>query len=176
MVEVRPAVENEGWAIGALRQRAWQSAFRGLVPDAVLQGVSLDEELWQQIARGERPDERLWVAFGGGKVVGFCWTGPCRDEDVPGPAAEVLALHVEPDLVGFGVGHPLFERAVEDLRGRGFATLVLWAPEGAQRARHFFEVAGWTADAARREDAEWLGGAPVVRYRLGVASPAAEQG
>jgi GNAT superfamily N-acetyltransferase len=174
MVEVRPAVENEGWAIGALRQRAWRAAYRGLLSDAVLEGVGLDEELWQQIARGERPDERLWVAFGGGKVVGFCSTGPCRDEDVPGPAAEVYTLYVEPDLVGFGVGRPLFERAVQDLRERGVRTAVLWVLEGAERARRFYEVAGWTTDGARRDDCHGVEGAAIVRYRLALPEAAAE--
>jgi GNAT superfamily N-acetyltransferase len=174
MVEVRPAVENEGWAIGALRQRAWQSAYRGLLSDAVLERVTLDEELWQQIARGERPEERLWVAFGGGKIVVFCTTGPCRDDDVPGPAAEVTALYVEPDLVGFGVGRPLFQRAVDDLRERGAATLVLWVLEGAERARSFFEVAGWATDGARRDDIQGLEGAVMVRYRLDAAAPETE--
>jgi GNAT superfamily N-acetyltransferase len=173
MVEVRPAVENEGWAIGALRIRAWQSAYRGLLSDAVLDGLQLWEEMWQELARGERPEERLWVAFGGGKVVGFCHAGPSRDEDVPVPAGEIHALYVEPDLVGFGVGHPLFERAVADLRERGFETLVLWVLEGAERARRFFEVAGWAADGARRE-VEGLEGACLVRYRLEPPAAAVE--
>ena len=83
MVEVRPAVENEGYAIGALRSRAWQAAYRGVLPDAMLDALPLDEERWQAIARGEAGEERLWVAFAGGKIVGYCHTGPSRDADAP---------------------------------------------------------------------------------------------
>jgi GNAT superfamily N-acetyltransferase len=165
VVEVRPAVENEGWAVGALRARAWQAAYRGSIPDAVLDALPLEEERWQAIARGEAGEERLWVAFAGGKVVGYCHTGPCRDADAPEGRDEVYALYVEPDLVGFGVGNPLFERALADLRERGSQTVTLWVLESAGRARRFYEVAGFTPDGARRAECAGIAGAPTVRYR-----------
>ena len=170
MVEVRPAVENEGFAIGALRSRAWQAAYRGVIPDWVLDELPLDEQRWQEIARGEAGEERLWVAFAGGKIVGYCHTGPSRDADAPQGGDEVYAIYVEPDLVGFGVGNSLFERALLDLRERGSESVTLWVMEGAARARRFYETAGWAADGARREECEGFSGIPTIRYRLEVAS------
>ena len=172
MVEVRPAVENEGYAIGALRSRAWQAAYRGVLPDAMLDALSLDEERWQVIARGEAGEERLWVAFAGGKIVGYCHTGPSRDADAPEGCDEVYALYVEPDLIGFGVGNSLFERALVDLLGRGSTTVTLWVLESAARARRFYEVAGFAAEGARRDECEGVTGAATVRYRRDLA-PAA---
>ena len=172
MVEVRPAVENEGYAIGALRSRAWQAAYRGVLPDAMLDALPLDEERWQAIARGEAGEERLWVAFAGGKIVGYCHTGPSRDADAPEGCDEVYALYVEPDLIGFGVGNSLFERALVDLLGRGSTTVTLWVLESAARARRFYEVAGFAAEGARRDECEGDTGAATVRYRRDLA-PAA---
>ena len=172
MVEVRPAVENEGYAIGALRSRAWQAAYRGVLPDAMLDALPLDEERWQAIARGEAGEERLWVAFAGGKIVGYCHTGPSRDADAPEGRDEVYALYVEPDLIGFGVGNSLFGRALVDLLGRGSTTVTLWVLESAARARRFYEVAGFAADGARRDECEGVTGATTVRYRRDLA-PAA---
>lgn len=172
MVEVRPAVENEGWAIGGLRHRAWQAAYRGRLPDAVLDELPVDEEKWQEIARGERGEERLWVAFAGGKIVGYCHTGPSRDVDAPPGGDEVYALYVEPDLLGFGVGNALFDRAVADLRERGSEQVTLWVLEGSARARRFYEVAGWAPDGSRRDDCEGIAGAPAVRYRVELVPPA----
>jgi GNAT superfamily N-acetyltransferase len=165
VVEVRPAVENEGWAIGALRARAWHAAYRGAIPDAVLDELPHDEARWQAIARGEAGEERLWIAFAGGKVVGYCHTGPSRDADAPEGGDEVYGLYVEPDLIGFGVGNPLFERAVADLRERGSETVTLWVLESAARARRFYEMAGFTADGGRRDECEGIAGATTVRYR-----------
>jgi len=172
VVEVRPAVENEGYAIGALRSRAWQAAYRGVLPDAMLDALPLDEERWQAIARGEAGEERLWVAFAGGKIVGYCHTGPSRDADAPEGCDEVYALYVEPDLIGFGVGNSLFERALVDLLGRGSTTVTLWVLESAARARRFYEVAGFAAEGARRDECEGVTGAATVRYRRDLA-PAA---
>ena len=169
MVEVRPAVENEGYAIGALRSRAWQAAYRGVLPDAMLDALPLDEERWQAIARGEAGEERLWVAFAGGKIVGYCHTGPSRDADAPEGCDEVYALYVEPDLIGFGVGNSLFERALVDLLGRGSTTVTLWVLESAARARRFYEVAGFAAEGARRDECEGVTGAATVRYRRDLA-------
>jgi GNAT superfamily N-acetyltransferase len=165
VVEVRPAVENEGWAIGALRSRAWQAAYRGALPDEMLDALPLDEERWQAIARGEAGEERLWVAFGGGKVVGYCHTGPSRDADAPAERDEVYGLYVEPDLIGFGVGNTLFERAIADLHQRGAQTVTLWVLESAARSRRFYEVAGFAPDGARRDECEGVAGAATVRYR-----------
>jgi len=165
VVEVRPAVENEGWAIGELRSRAWRAAYRGIVPDGVLDALPLDEERWQAIARGEAGEERLWVAFAGGKIVGYCHTGPSRDADAPAGTDEVYALYVEPDLIGFGVGNSLFDRAVADLSERGSRSVTLWVLESAARARRFYEIAGFAADGARRDECEGIAGAATVRYR-----------
>ncbi|HEX3607013.1 MAG TPA: GNAT family N-acetyltransferase [Candidatus Dormibacteraeota bacterium] len=168
MVEVRPAVENEGWAIGALRSRAWQAAYRGRMPDEMLDEMPLDEEVWQSLARREHGEQRLWVAFAGGKIVGYCHTGPSRDAGAPAELDEVYGLYVEPDLIGFGVGNALFERAIADLRERGSKEVTLWVMEDAPRARRFYETAGWTADGARRDTCEGVDGIPVVRYRLAI--------
>ncbi len=165
MVEVRPAVENEGFAIGALRSRAWPAAYRGILPDAMLDEMPLGEEEWQAVARGERGDERLWVAFAGGKIVGYCHTGPSRDADAPQGRDEVYSLYVEPDLIGFGVGYPLFEKALSDLRERGSEVVTLWVLESASRARRFYEIAGMSTDGSRRDECHGVAGVPAVRYR-----------
>ncbi|HEX6492658.1 MAG TPA: GNAT family N-acetyltransferase, partial [Candidatus Dormibacteraeota bacterium] len=115
---------------------------------------------------------RLWVAFAGGKVVGYCHTGPSRDADAPDGGDEVYALYVEPDLIGFGVGNTLFERAIADLRERGSEMVTLWVLESATRSRRFYEVAGFAPDGARSDECEGVAGAATVRYRRDLAAVA----
>jgi ribosomal protein S18 acetylase RimI-like enzyme len=55
--------------------------------------------------------------------------------------------------------------AVGDLRSRGFRTATLWVLESNDRARRFYELAGWKPDgttASERIDCALL---PTVRYR-----------
>ena len=50
-------------------------------------------------------------------------------------------------------------------QGEGFRAATLWVLRGNERARRFYERAGWTVDGARKDDV--VAGVPVteVRYR-----------
>ena len=73
MVEVRRAVLDDAAAIAGVHVRAWQVAYRGLMPDGVLDDLSVEEreEIWRRAMTGEeRP--AVYVAVEGSALVGFC--------------------------------------------------------------------------------------------------------
>jgi GNAT superfamily N-acetyltransferase len=78
---------------------------------------------------------------------------------------ELLAIYVDPDHMGTGVGRLLIAAARERLRRVGVTSAALWVLDGNARARRFYERDGWRFDGARRM--ETYGNAPVdeVRYR-----------
>jgi GNAT superfamily N-acetyltransferase len=105
------------------------------------------------------------VAEEDGRVTGFAVTGPSEDADAQDKTGEVYAIYLDPEQVGTGLGRALFEHAVEDLRERGFTEATLWVLETNERARRFYEVAGWKPDGtetSERVDCEMR---PTVRYR-----------
>lgn len=136
--------------------RAWQAAYRGIVPDAILDGMSIDSrrELWIRAigrASSERSeDARIWVVEEDGVVRGFAASRPSRDEDAAPGTGEVNSIYLAPEAWGRGLGQALLERSTEDLRARGFAPLILWVIEANTRGRRFYELAGWRADGARQ--------------------------
>ena len=165
---IREAVPADARAVAEIHVRSWQAAYRGQLSDDYLDGLSVDDRLEQHRASLEGPpaEWRTWVAQDGAEVTGFAVTGPSQDADATERTGEVYAIYLQPDRVGTGLGRALFEHAVGDLRERGFEAVTLWVLETNERARRFYEAAGWTHDGtvtSERVDCEMR---PTVRYRI----------
>lgn len=165
---VREATPDDAPAIARVHVDTWRAAYAGLIPQEVLDGLSVDrrETFWRGLA-AEPGDHRLWVADSAGRVVGFASTGPGRDDDLPAGAGELMAIYVEPAAWGKGHGARLFRRAVADFRERGLDPLVLWVLTENARGRDFYHAMGWRPDGASRPID--FDGTPVgeIRYRAG---------
>jgi len=165
---IRRAGERDAEDVSRIRVRSWQWAYRGLMADSVLDGLSADEgvEGWR---RGlARQDRWTWIAACDGVSCGFAATGPATDAAAGPGTAEVYAVYLEPERVGSGVGRELFETAVRNLRDVGFSRALLWVLDSNERARRFYEAAGWTADGAVKDE-EWYGHViREVRYSIGL--------
>jgi L-amino acid N-acyltransferase YncA len=169
---VRDASLGDAPAIADLHVRSWQVAYRGIVPDAILDGLSIEarREFWvRAITRAgtdASTDARIWVVEEAGVVRGFAATRPSRDDDAAPGTGEVNAIYLAPEAWGRGLGPKLLERAAADLLARGFSPLVLWVIEANTRGRRFYERAGWRPDGARQPID--FDGTPVdeIRYRF----------
>ncbi len=151
-VRVRPARPADARAIAEAHVGSWLATYRGIVPDAVLDRLSVERrtEFWLGVIEA-RGDERLWVGLGNGSVVGFASTGPARDEELAPGGGEVYAIYLAPEWWSRGIGRAMFEAAVADLRKRRLAPLVLWVLTLNERGRRFYEAAGWHPDGAARD-------------------------
>ena len=166
-MRIREATVADAEAIAGIHVRAWRSAYRGQLSDEYLDGLRMEDRLEQhRLSLEEAPAEfRTWVVEDASAVVGFAVTGPSEDADADRKTGEVYAIYVEPERVGRGVGHALFEHAVADLVDRGFSAATLWVLESNGQARRFYERAGWRFDGtttSERVDCEMR---PTVRYR-----------
>ena len=150
-LQIRLAIPEDAPAVAVIHVRCWQFAYRGIVPDAILDILSIPahEQLWGYALGNPTSDRRLWVADDNRAVVGFCETGPSSDDDATPDTAEVGAIYLEPERIGTGVGRPLFQHAVDDLCERGFRCATLWVFRDNPRARQFYEAAGWHPEAER---------------------------
>jgi ribosomal protein S18 acetylase RimI-like enzyme len=167
-MRIREAEPRDARGIAEVHVRSWQAAYRGQLTDDYLDGLSVEERLEQHRRSLEQPraEWRTWVADDDGRVAGFAVTGPSEDADAEPSTAELYAIYLEPDRVGTGLGRGLLDHAIADLRERGFTVVTLWVLETNERARRFYEVAGWRADGAEtgeRVDCELR---PTVRYRV----------
>ncbi|WP_405407965.1 GNAT family N-acetyltransferase [Streptomyces decoyicus] len=164
-------------AVSAVRVRGWQAAYRGLMPQAYLDAMSVaaDAERRRSWFGRRSPEVSDLVAERDGDVVGWACVGPARDPDIvpgaeelpapPATAGELLALYVAPGLIGTGVGRALLAAGTAHARAHGYRALYLWVVRGNTRAQRFYERAGFVPDGA--EEAYEVGGrsVPELRYR-----------
>jgi L-amino acid N-acyltransferase YncA len=181
---VRLARPDDAEAIADAHVRGWLTTYRGLVPDSILDGLSVERRttFWRDTIAAETEAAsaspavaafpaaaaRTWVVEEAGKVRGFASSGPVRDQpDGLAAAGEVFAIYLAPEARGRGLGRALFEHVVGDLRGRGFAPIVVWVFEANAATRGFYEAAGFELDGARQPVDFGEASLPEIRYRLG---------
>src|SRR4029077_13924784 len=115
VMRIREAERRDASAIASVHVRGWQWAYRGLLPDAVLDGLSVgDRAAWRDARLADPPPgEHTWVVEDAkGAVVGFAVAGPARGLQDPPSHGEVYAIYLDPAIVGTGIGRQLFDHAV----------------------------------------------------------------
>jgi ribosomal protein S18 acetylase RimI-like enzyme len=179
-VTIRAAVVDDADAMGRLHVRAWQRAYRGMIPDAYLDALLPSEraEMWRgNLARTGVPP--VLVATLGETVVGFAAFGAAQPPHPTEPAptepatsGELFAINLDPDHWGRGVGRALLQRATDELAALGYDDAVLWVLPENDRARALYESEGWTADGGIATE-EILGVTVTdIRYRRSLAASA----
>lgn len=164
-VVVRAGKDVDCAGVGAVHYRSRADAYAHILDPETLAGGSSAamSEWWAERFTWENETHRLTVAERDGEIVGFTYVGP---SETPG-AAELYAIHVDPSLVGTGLGRTLMIGALEQLSGYGEERAVLWVLEGNDRARRFYERGGWRPDGETRVEA--VNGEPSRQLRYGTS-------
>jgi GNAT superfamily N-acetyltransferase len=165
---VRPAAPDDAAAIASAHVRSWQAAYRGIVPDAVLDALSIDRRAswWRGELTEMAPPTACWVVERSSRVAGFASIGAARGDSAGPGVGELFAIYLEPEAWSQGLGRALMDRAIVGLRTSGFRTAILWVLADNARGRRFYEHAGWQPDGATLN---WeTAGATLeeVRYRI----------
>ena len=166
-ISVRDAAPGDAAAIACVHVRSWQSAYRGMIADEILDGLSIARRTsdWRERLQGPASGDAVaftLVAELGGELRGFC--GVRRlDEDAD---ATIAALYLEPAYRRAGIGSALLGAALQRLRDAGRDDVVLWVLEANHPARAFYARFGFVADGGR----ETFRDAPEIRMRLSLAS------
>jgi ribosomal protein S18 acetylase RimI-like enzyme len=165
---MRRAEQGDAQAIAAVHVSAWRQAYRGLLPDEVLDQLSVEEreQSWRELL-----DERhgRWftvVAVGSdARVEGFCTTAtPSRDDDAGERTAEIAATYVDPAHWRAGIGSALLDAALAELRQADYEEVTLWVFADNARARSLYRRFGFEPDGGEARH-DWSGGQLEVRLR-----------
>lgn len=166
---IREATVDDARAIAEVHVEGWRWGYRGLLPDEVIDALTVEAREQQWIA-GFTEDwhdgDACFVAEDDGRVVGFVACGPAADEHVSPPpqAGEVFSIYLLDGAQGTGVGREMFATAVAALRAHGFRRALLWVLEANVRSRRFYEAAGWAWDGTRSEHRFDCANLPILRH------------
>jgi len=163
VIRVREADVSDAAAMAEVNAAGWRAGFRGLVPPDYLERLPVAQ--WRREMseglRNPRGDSFTRIAELDGSFAGYCFVVAPGREQPDSNRAELVALYVEPERWGRGVGRALLEAALEETAARGYETVELWTFEANERALRLYERAGFSRDGGRRPFAKT--GTPTVR-------------
>jgi len=145
MLTLRDATPADAWDIAAVHVESWQAGYRGLLPDDVLDGLSIaTREQWWHETLSTAGARSTLLATDAHTLLGFAAIGPGRDGDPV--VGELYAMYLRSTAWGRGVGQTLHSAAMTRLRAFGFERASLWMLAGNERALRFYRREGWLAD------------------------------
>src|SRR4051812_19608216 len=148
---LRTGKDSDLAAVGAVHYRSRVAAYAHILEPETLALGSAEAfgEWWTERWRWEKETHQLAVVEQDGEIAGFTYLGPSETAG----AAELYAIHVDPKLVGTGLGRELMIDALQRLRETGAGRAVLWVLEDNDVARRFYDRGGWVPDGAKRVEA-----------------------
>jgi ribosomal protein S18 acetylase RimI-like enzyme len=167
---IRRATVADAAGIARVHIDSWRAAYRGLVPQAHLDGLSYAsrEERWHhQLTRGVNA---TFVAVDDHTIVGFvdCGERTATGLDTDG---ELYAIYLLPSHFRRGLGQQLFAAARRELSARGCRSLGLWVLRDNAACAFYAALGG--VRAGRGE--HFVGGACLDKvafvWDLGAAQP-----
>jgi GNAT superfamily N-acetyltransferase len=185
MVTIRLADEADTEALAGVRQETWRAAYEGIIPPEILAGVTGDVNRNRGAFRSHPTRPLLTAVSPSDEVVGYASYGPERGADgtfgpLPGSggavcAAELYAICVTPDSWSSGAGRALMEHVLGGAHDAGYSDISLWTLERNERARRFYERAGF-ALTGEQQVLDGLGGVVEIRYARGLLGKEPEAG
>jgi GNAT superfamily N-acetyltransferase len=194
VVVIRAGSAAHAAQIAAVQRETWFAAYEGLIAPEVIDRVTVPDDgaRVRQTFR-TRPWQRMLVAVdpgpadpgagnpgagnpGAGGIVGYAsfgpetdvlnapWPHPLSADGEGGRVAELYALYVRPAWWSTGTGHALMEKVLARSRATGYRSITLWVLRENQRARRFYQRAGFAPDGATNV-LTGLGGVIEIRYR-----------
>lgn len=155
-ITIRPATAADALAIARVRIDCWRTTYRGLVPDACLDGMQVDAsaKLWSRILAAGPNTASVFVAEDDGEVVGFA-AGNMLKEPRHDLDAELTAAYLRRDYQRAGIGRHLVCAVARTQRAHGASGLIVWVIAGNKGARAFCEALG--ATLVLEQPFEWDG-------------------
>jgi ribosomal protein S18 acetylase RimI-like enzyme len=141
---IRAARPADAGTLAVVHARSWRTAYRGIVPDAVLDNLDREiparEARWRRALEGDSTD-LVYVAEAPPEgIVGFCRGGAARPPHF-GFEAEVSALYLLAEFRRRGVGGTLVRELAGSLAAAGYRSMMAWVLS-ANPAVRFYERLG----------------------------------
>jgi GNAT superfamily N-acetyltransferase len=166
-VRIRAADAADARTIARVHVQAWRESYRGLVPDPVIEALSVERNgaMWTDIlAAGDTSIvhvvERLGIGSDEPDLVGFGSAADARGSEL-GASGEIIAIYLLDRVKRCGIGRRLLSGLLAALAARNHRSAGLWVLVEHHGARRFYETLG-----ARTGTQRIVTGGPVEMHEI----------
>lgn len=139
MIIVRDMVLEDCAAVASIHVRGWQAAYRGIMPDAFLDSLTIEQRTERWRNNFARNNSMNLVAERAGQVLSFGGGGVNRTlEKIPHLQHELWALYADPNHWGEGAGAAI----LNEFARRVQAPYLVWVATENHPARKFYTRMG----------------------------------
>ena len=147
-IEIVPVTAENAADAGQIIYTSWGETYRGLMPDEVLDGRSLD----RCVQRARENCDNYRLAYVNGEAAGtVAFLPETRDFCTHRDGGEIVALYVLEKYHRLGIGKALLEAAVNAVGKDGITLFVL---KGNENAIAFYKRMGFEFTGGTYEDKE----------------------
>ena len=130
-MNVRKAHAEDAEGIARVHVDAWRDTYRSIVPDKALADLSYDiaKRNWENGISDSKNRTSVFVAQDRiGHIAGFAACGAVRGRERE-YEGELYAIYLDKGVRGKGLGKRLLIPVVQDLKTRGFDSMIVWVFE-----------------------------------------------
>lgn len=155
-VTLRAATVDDAVAIARVRVDSWRSTYRGMIPQAYLDSMSVEASaaLWDKVLAAVTHRTHTFVAEDPEGIVGFS-SGVLLAEPKQGFGGELAAVYLRPSHQRNGLGTRLTAAVAGALAGVGATDMLAWVIAANTSARKFYAALG--AELILEQPFQWDG-------------------
>ena len=118
----------------------WKKVYKGIIDDEILNNLNREEKIkkWRE----HYNIGNVIVAEENGTILGYCRYDDNAIYENTDIDSEIIAIYVDCDKLGNGIGRKLIEYVKKDLKNKNKTKMVIWCLEKNQNARKFYEKMG----------------------------------
>ncbi len=156
--DIRPAVAADAPAIADVQVASWNTTYRGLLPDALIDRITVPDrtQQWTRIINtlDENGTGKVFVCEAEGKVVGFASVGAQREPNLKeqGYDAELTSAYLYQENQRQGIGNALVSACFAEGARLGYKGITAWVLSTNAPARAFYEKFGGEIVEERESD------------------------
>ncbi|HXV31306.1 MAG TPA: GNAT family N-acetyltransferase [Sinorhizobium sp.] len=141
-IEIRPAEPDDVMMMASVLVETWRSTFRGIIADAYLDAMTVEDQAIRQARRLRLPEvfHTVAVDMAEERVIGLASYGRARGMP-PAFDRELYTLYLLDAFQGVGIGSALVRAVAGHCRDMGASSLFAWVLSGNPN-RTFYERLG----------------------------------
>lgn len=141
---IRKAKIEDSNSIANLILRGWQTAYKGLIDQELLDDMKEDEmsKGWKKNIFSQNESNNIYVYEEENRILGVIRFGKVDDKNDRCHNAEIYVLYVEPELKRNGIGSKLFNYAKAYFIEHNTTDLIIWCLKENEPSIEFYKKMG----------------------------------